>query len=127
MVTTTFDPFFSVKWGHLTTKALYAPYVSIITDPKAGDNHFGSSMYLYSMFILSTITSLLQNSTHHLTHNNYTGIDQVTETLSVTDRFTSPVVKIVHVLLQMHYITKYFQNGNHHEHVKIFTVQSYTL
>ena len=30
-----FDPFFNVKWGHLTTKALYLPYFSYITDPKA--------------------------------------------------------------------------------------------
>ena len=38
LLTLTFDPFFSVKWGHLTTKALYLPYFSYITDPKAQDN-----------------------------------------------------------------------------------------
>ena len=45
-LTLTFDPFFSVKCGHRTTKALYLPYFSYITDPKAGDNRCGSGRVL---------------------------------------------------------------------------------
>ena len=40
----TFDPSFNVKWGYLTTKALYLLEFSIITDPKAGDNCCGSGV-----------------------------------------------------------------------------------
>ena len=42
--TLTFDPFFSVKWDHLTTKALYLPFLSYITDPKVEDNRCGSGL-----------------------------------------------------------------------------------
>ena len=41
-----FDPFFNIKWGHLTTKALYPLQFSIMADPKAGDNHCGSNLIL---------------------------------------------------------------------------------
>ena len=44
LLTLSFDLFFSVKWGHLTTKDLYLPLFSIITDPKAGDSHCSSSL-----------------------------------------------------------------------------------
>ena len=42
-----FDPFFSVKWGHLTTRALYLHYFSYITEPKVGDNCCGSALVFY--------------------------------------------------------------------------------
>ena len=45
-----FDPFFSVKWGHLTAKALYLPYFSYITDPKTGDNRCGSDL-IYAVLL----------------------------------------------------------------------------
>ena len=41
-----FDPFFNVKWGYLTTKALYSLLFSTITDSKAGDNRCGSGLVL---------------------------------------------------------------------------------
>ena len=41
--TLTFDPSFSVKWGYLTTTALYCLYFSYVTDTKAGDNCCDSS------------------------------------------------------------------------------------
>ena len=47
-----FDPFFSVKRGHLTTKALYLPYFSYITDPKAGDNCCDSGLIFNVLIIL---------------------------------------------------------------------------
>ena len=46
LLTFTFDSFFNVKWGYLTTKALYLIQFSIITDSKAGDNHCGSGLVL---------------------------------------------------------------------------------
>ena len=49
LLTFTFDPFFNVKWGYLTTKALYLLYFSIITDSKAGDSRCGSGLvYSYN-------------------------------------------------------------------------------
>ena len=38
LLTFTFDPFFNIKWGYVTTKALYLLLFSIITDFKVGDN-----------------------------------------------------------------------------------------
>ena len=39
MLNLTFDPFFNVNWGYLTTKALYLLLISIIIDPKVGDKY----------------------------------------------------------------------------------------
>ena len=44
LLTFTFDPFFNVKWGYLTAKALYLFWFSIITDSKVGDNHSGCGL-----------------------------------------------------------------------------------
>ena len=46
LLTFTFDPFFNVKWGYLTTKALCLLWFSIITDSKVGDNRCGSGLVL---------------------------------------------------------------------------------
>ena len=50
-----YHPFFNVKWGHLATEALYLPLFSIITDPKAGNNHCVSillSLYLHYPYVM---------------------------------------------------------------------------
>ena len=44
LLTLTFNPCISVKWDHLSTKALYLPYFSYITDPKAEDNSCSSGL-----------------------------------------------------------------------------------
>ena len=46
MLNLTFDPFFNVKWSHLSTEALYIPYIPFITDPKVGDKYCNSSLIL---------------------------------------------------------------------------------
>ena len=44
LLTFTFDPFFNVKWGYITTKALYLLWFSIITYSKVGDNRCSSGL-----------------------------------------------------------------------------------
>ena len=43
LLTFTFDPFFNVNRGYLTTKALFL----IITDSKVGDNRCGSGLVVF--------------------------------------------------------------------------------
>ena len=49
LLTFTFDPFFNVKWGYLTTKTLCLLWFSIITDSKVGDNRCGSGLVFTSV------------------------------------------------------------------------------
>ena len=54
-LTLTFDPFFSVKWGNLTTKALYLPQCSYFTDPKVGDNYCSSGL-VFSLYVIREVS-----------------------------------------------------------------------
>ena len=68
LLTFTFDPFLNVKWGYLTTKALYLLYFSIITDPQAGDSRCSSCLVLYVLFKLkNTLSSKLIFRLHSYT------------------------------------------------------------
>ena len=63
LLTFTLDPFFSVNFGHLSTKAFKSSY---ITDPNAGDNCCGSGlvsyMSLWKFYML--ISSIFQYITY---------------------------------------------------------------
>ena len=45
----TFEHYFNVKWGHLTSKALNLLSFSIFTDSKAGDNCCGSGLVIFEI------------------------------------------------------------------------------
>ena len=60
--TFTFTPFFNVKWGYLTTKALYLLYISIIDDPKEGDNQCGGDCVIYSVCLSVILFVCKKNS-----------------------------------------------------------------
>ena len=53
MLNLTFDPFFNVKWGHPTTKALDLPWIAIITDPKGVHKYCGSCLIQHTLSISS--------------------------------------------------------------------------
>ena len=55
----TFELFFSVNWGHLTTKALYLPWFLYMTDPKAGDNRCSSGLVRVCVWVLCVLCGLV--------------------------------------------------------------------